>query len=331
MLVSLIATVLNEGDSIRRLMDSIVAQSRRPDEVVICDGGSTDHTLAVLQEYMDRLPLIIIEKSGANIAEGRNAAIATASHDVIAVTDAGVRLSPIWLEKLVEPFLADASCQVVSGFFLSEPFTSFEVAMGATVLPELQDIDPVAFNPSSRSIAFRRRTVIQIGGYPEWLDYCEDLILDFRLRAVTGSFAFAQEAVAYFRPRTSLRAFLRQYYLYARGDGKANLFFRRHLIRYLTYFAVLPGIVTLGVTKSFWWFLLLLAGAAVMLARPLQRLFSQWGSLSTTQKLVAMAWVPIIRVTGDLAKMAGYPVGWLWRWRHHPPDWHVQVKDVHIS
>ena len=54
--VSLIATVLNEGSEIRRLMESIAAQTRQPDEVIICDGGSTDNTAAVLGEYADRLP-----------------------------------------------------------------------------------------------------------------------------------------------------------------------------------------------------------------------------------------------------------------------------------
>jgi len=57
MRVSVICTVLNEGESIRRLMDSLVAQSRQPDEIVIVDGGSRDNTVAVIQEYSDRLPL----------------------------------------------------------------------------------------------------------------------------------------------------------------------------------------------------------------------------------------------------------------------------------
>ena len=38
--VSVIATVYNEHTSIERLLDSLAAQTRRPDEVVICDGGS---------------------------------------------------------------------------------------------------------------------------------------------------------------------------------------------------------------------------------------------------------------------------------------------------
>lgn len=319
MRVSLVATVLNEGDSIRGLMDSILAQTRQPDEVVICDGGSSDGTVGILREYADRLALTIVERPGANISQGRNAAIAAAAHPIIAVTDAGVRLTPAWLERLVAPFESDESVQGVAGFFLPDPHTPFEVAMGATVLPALSDINPRHFMPSSRSAAFRREALQAAGGYPEWLDFCEDLILDFRLAAQYGPFIFAPDAVAYFRPRPTLQAFIRQYYLYARGDGKARLFFRRHLIRYATYFAVLPAIVLAAVLINPLWLLLLLAGGLYMVAAPYRRLVTQWQGLSLRQKISAALWVPVIRVAGDLAKMAGYPVGVLWRWRHRPP------------
>ncbi len=323
MQVSLIVTILNEGDSLRRLLDSITAQTRPPDEVVICDGGSADNTPAILDEYADRLPLRVIERAGANISQGRNAAIEAAAHDLIAVTDGGVRLDPAWLARLLAPFEADPSLQVVSGFFLPNPQTPFEVAMGATVLPELRDIDPATFMPSSRSVAFRREAWERVGGYPEWLDFCEDLIFDFRLAAMVGAFGFVPEAVAHFRPRPTLRAFARQYYQYARGDGKANLFFHRHLIRYLTYLAALPLIVAASVMLSPWWLLALIAGGVYMVATPYRRLLAQWGDLGPGEKLAAALWVPVIRVTGDVAKMAGYPVGVAWRLRHHPPDWRV--------
>ena len=320
MQVSLIATVLNEGDSIRRLMESIANQTRQPDEFVICDGGSRDHTVAVIQSYADRLPLRVIVRPGANISEGRNAAIAAATHDVIAVTDAGVRLDPRWLEQIVRPF-SDPACHVAAGFFVPDPRTPFEVAMGATVLPELDDIDPKTFMPSSRSVAFRRAAVEQVGGYPEWLDFCEDLILDFRLDAAFGPFCFAPGAVAYFRPRTTLKAFGKQYYQYARGDGKANLFAKRHLIRYATYLLAGPALLALALKRSRWWLLGLAAGGAAMVATPYRRLFNQWRRLTPRGKATAAAWVPVIRVVGDVAKMIGYPVGLAWRARNHPPDW----------
>ena len=103
MRVTVISTVLNEGEAIRRLLDSLLAQTRRPDEVVIVDGGSRDNTVAVIQEYAGRLPLRVLVEPGANISRGRNVAIAAATGDVIASVDAGVWLEPQWLEKLVAP------------------------------------------------------------------------------------------------------------------------------------------------------------------------------------------------------------------------------------
>ena len=70
--VTFISTVLNEGESIRRLMDSLAAQTRPPDEVVIVDGGSRDDTAAILHEYADRLPLRVIVRPGANISMSLN-------------------------------------------------------------------------------------------------------------------------------------------------------------------------------------------------------------------------------------------------------------------
>jgi glycosyltransferase involved in cell wall biosynthesis len=154
--LSVIVTVYNEGSSIIRLLDSLAAQSRMPDEIVIVDGGSTDNTLEILKNYAARKErtLCVYSRPGTNISQGRNVAIAAAQGDIIAVTDAGVRLDPRWLEELACPFDQDADVNTVAGFFVPDPQTPFEVAMGATVLPAVTDVNPNTFLPSSRSVAF---------------------------------------------------------------------------------------------------------------------------------------------------------------------------------
>ncbi len=324
MKVSVIITVLNEAESLPALFDSLAGQTRPPDEVVVVDGGSVDGTLALLraEQARARFPLTILEQPGVNISQGRNVAIAAAQGDVIAATDAGVRLTPTWLERLVAPFEKPVSAEanVVAGFFRPDPHTLFEVAMGATVLPELRDVDPERFLPSSRSVAFRRRAAELVGGYPEWLDYCEDLILDLRLQRRFGPFIFAPGALVYFRPRRNLWAFIKQYYRYARGDGKANLWRRRHLVRYLTYLVAVPAIGVLGWRRRRWWALYLISIPGMFLT-PWRRLPPLWQDYGSLDRLKAVLWVPIIRVVGDVAKMIGYPVGLWWRWRYRPPDW----------
>ncbi len=313
---SIVCTVLNEGRSVEKLLDSIAGQSRAPDEIIVVDGGSSDDTVAILKSYAATrgLPLKVIVEPGANISRGRNAAIAAAAGPLIASTDAGVRLDQHWLEELYKPFQNDPPAVVVSGFFVPDPQSAFEAAMGATVLPALSDVNPATFLPSSRSIAFLKSSWQAAGGYPEWLDFCEDLIFDFRLRAEFGEFAFAPGAIAYFRPRGSLGAFFKQYYQYARGDGKADLWRKRHAIRYLTYLAALPLLLVLGLIVSPWWWLIIaVLGGSGLFIRPYQRLPRLWRPLSKLEKLQAICWIPIIRIAGDIAKMIGYPVGWKWR------------------
>ena len=313
--VTLIATVKNEGEALRPLLDSLLDQTRWPDEIVIVDGGSTDSTVDVLQEYAEWLPLQIIHAPQANISRGRNIAIDAAQGTIITATDAGVVLSPVWLEELVKPIEEDGA-QVVSGWFECDPYTDFEVVMGATVLPNLSDIEPDSFLPSSRSIAFLKTAWADAGGYPEWIDYCEDLLFDFALKEKTGTFSFAPYAIAYFRPRGSLRAFYKQYYLYARGDGKANLWPKRHLIRYATYLLGVPLIGRLlWEDKRIGWLLLIL-GVLGYSWRPAQRLRPLTSGWRPPSRVRAFALIPIIRFVGDVAKMVGYPVGLWWRWQN---------------
>ncbi len=321
MRVSLVATVLNEAHSLPRLLDGVAAQSRHPDEVVICDGGSTDGTIAIL-EAEDRFPLRLLQQPGANISQGRNKAIENAVGEIIAVTDAGVRLDSRWLERILTPF-EQGETSVVAGFFRPDPRTTFETALGATVLPELQDIQPEQFLPSSRSVAFRREAWDVVGGYPEWLDYCEDLVFDFRLRAEYGPFIFVPDALVYFRPRPTLRAFVVQYYRYARGDGKADLWRLRHAIRYVTYLGVGPLIGLAGALNSPAWWAAYLIAVPGMLWVPWRRLTRMWDDLPLLGKLQAVLLVPLIRIAGDIAKMTGYAAGIWWRWqrRGQIPDW----------
>jgi glycosyltransferase involved in cell wall biosynthesis len=315
--VSVVATVKDEAASIGRLLESLAVQTRPPDEVVIVDGGSSDGTIEAIEAWMleSALPIRLEVRPGANISQGRNAAVELARGELIACTDAGVRLSPEWLEALVEP-LEEGRAEVASGFFRPDPESPFEIAMGATVLPAPEEIQPRGFLPSSRSLAFRKQAWREVGGYPQWLDYCEDLVFDLKLRRRGCRFEFVPQAIAHFRPRSSLPAFFRQYYQYARGDGKAHLWPARHALRYASYLALLPLCIALGLSRGPLWWLIAALGAAAYLWTPYKRLRPMLRGLAWSERLEAVLWVPLIRATGDIAKMVGYPVGVLWRFRY---------------
>ncbi len=315
MQISVIATVKNEGEHLYDLLNSLLDQSLQPDEVVICDGGSTDSTLSILGEYKQWLPISIISAPGSNISAGRNKAIAFAQGPIIAATDAGVTLSTRWLEAITQP-IRQGEAAVVSGWFEGDPYTDFEVVMSATVLPSVEDINPDTFLPSSRSVAFLKSAWEAVDGYPEWLDYSEDLVFDRALRRLHGPFPFQSEATAYFRPRGSLRSYFVQYYRYARGDGKAHLWPLRHIIRYATYLLGLPFILGLIWREKWAGWLLLALGTGAYTRRPAERLWEDTWGWPPPARLRAFALIPIIRVVGDIAKMLGYPVGLLWRLRN---------------
>jgi hypothetical protein len=146
-------------------------------------------------------------------------------------------------------------------------------------------------------------------------------VFDLKLRASYGQCQFVPDALVYFRPRTSLRAFFKQYYLYARGDGKASLWFKRHMARYAAYLVALPVLVAgmVALPDPIWRWLCVAAlasGAIGYLRAPYRRLVAGWAPLPIIEKLRAAALIPLIRVVGDVAKMLGYPVGVWWRWRH---------------
>jgi len=312
--VSLVLTVKDEAASLPELLASLERQRRWPDEIVIVDGGSRDGTVALLERWRERLPLRIILAPGSTIAEGRNRAIAEATGEIVAVTDGGVVLEPDWLERLVAPFDEDEPPDVVSGFFVADPRTPVELALAVATLPDADEIDPARFLPSSRSVAFRRSLFLAGLRYPEWLDYCEDVVFDLRLRRAGARFRFVPQATVRYRPRRSLRAFALQYFRYARGDGKAGLFAARHAVRYATYWVFVP----LVLRSRRWWLLLLAAlGAAAYLRRPYRRLWRRRTAYPPSWVVRAMLLVPLVRAIGDFAKQAGYPVGLLWRWRRY--------------
>ncbi|MCY3935849.1 MAG: glycosyltransferase [Chloroflexi bacterium] len=329
--ISLLLTVKNEAASLPTLLPSIREQSRLPDELIIIDGGSDDGTyetlLAFAAERSRRgagFRVLVEQLTGANISQGRNAAVARSRGSILAITDAGVVLPEDWLENITAPLRKDREWDVVSGFFHALPKNAFELALSAVTLPLPQEINRQRFLPSSRSIALRRPAWERVGGYPEWLDYGEDLILDLRLRARGARFLFLPTVSVGYRPRKNLPEYGRQYFRYARGDGKANLWPMRHAVRYSVYLLLTPALIYLGIFLHGVFFLLLLLGALLYLGplyRRLPALAKRNPGLQLWQRCFAWFWVAPLRAYGDLAKMLGYPLGWWWRLRHRPPPW----------
>lgn len=323
-MISVIVPVLNEADNIQFLLDSFVVQTLALDEIIIVDGGSSDNTVAILESYQEKLPLRILHRPHGNISISRNLAISTARHDIIAATDAGLTLAPDWLEHITHPLLKNSAVSVVGGISIIHSHTRIETVIGAIDSRLPDEINPERFLPTSRCIAFRKSVWLGVGGYPEWLDYSEDLIFILRVKQGVGHCVYEPRAAVYYEPRSTPVEFFVQYYRYARGDGKADLWFKRHAARYLTYFVLLPLLIVLSmrVHPALWG--ILVAGMIGYLRAPYRRLFIALKSKKTRRAadvLFGVLLLPLFRLIGDVAKMTGYPIGRLWRWQQHPPEW----------
>jgi glycosyltransferase involved in cell wall biosynthesis len=310
--IALIVTVLNEEASLSMFLCGLEKQSCLPAEIIITDGGSVDRTVELLEcwDIPSGVKMSVITVKGANISRGRNIAIERASHERVAVTDAGTALDPDWLLELQHGF--EGGADVVSGFFVPTGKTFFERTLARVVTPLLDEINPEEFLPSSRSVGFTKSAWSSAGGYPEWLDYCEDLVFDLALRATGARFTFAPKAIVTWSARSDLRGFGKQYFRYARGDGKAGLFARRHAARYLAYAL---GILLLSQGISEPWLLTPLAfgllGYQFKFFRRILKDREQFGS----RLFVALLLTPALVTFGDLAKMIGYPAGCIWKRR----------------
>ena len=305
--ISVCATVKNEAGAVEELISDLKSQTRSPDEVVVVDGGSTDGTGRRLAAGLDEWTAFkLIDYPGSNIAQGRNRAVAESSGDIVALLDAGLRLKPEWLESLAGPLESQPAVDVVFGYVLSRPTRFFEAVLGAVTIPDESEIDPDEYPPSAGSLAFRREFAEECV-FPEWLDFGEDMYLDLKWRAQRRALLHASGADVGFRPRRDLRAFFRQYFNYAKGDGKAGMWWSRHLIRYCSY-AVGAWLCFLAPSRPFALLLLAVAGTAY-LRRPYLRLSRLIPRMSPQAALSAVALVPAIRAAGDTAKMLGFLIG----------------------
>ncbi len=219
--VSLITTLKNEKDTVVPWLESLAGQTRPPDEVVIVDGGSTDGTLQILEEFAQQypLPLKLISEPGANVARGRNIAVTHASHDVIACVDLGCHLDSNWLERITYPFEDDPDMQVVGGW--SDSVKTSKIKMLLLGI-KLADVNPQSFMPSSRSIAFTKAAWEKVCGYPEWIRITgEDTFFNIELKKACRHWAFVPEAIVWWEAPDGISTYWRKLRHWATGDGEA--------------------------------------------------------------------------------------------------------------
>lgn len=314
-MISLIATVYNEENNIKTWLDSLNAQTRLPDEIVIVDGGSSDQTWDILREEARYNETLHVFQEKCNISKGRNIAIGHAKGDVIVATDAGCVYAPEWfasLAKVIEQedvsFAATAFGPLLNQ---KDSFLTYLLAAATTPAPREFMRD---WLPSSRSVAFSKKLWEKVGGYPEWLPICEDIVFDIKIMSHKTQIEYVREPLVFWAPRPTLGAYMKQLYRYTKSDGHAKLWPMRHAIRYITY---VLGVVlfALSFVYSLWLLTLLFFGGVIYM----QKFWKRWAQYAKKLSLLKhlFGYIVLIGVVflGDLAKMSGWPIGVLERWR----------------
>jgi glycosyltransferase involved in cell wall biosynthesis len=307
--ISLICTVYNEGESLYNLMESILDQERRPDEVVFVDGGSSDETVEILRDYGRAHDFIRFEvEEGANISEGRNRAIELASHDYLVGTDGGCVPDPSWCAAMEDAF--EAGHEALSGLFRPSSSSLFEfvqgeVRAGYTARGDVPDDWP----PSSRSVGFTREAWEEAGGYPEHLYTGEDARFNAEVREAGYEWHVVRDAFVEWEMRPTWRSYWNQFYTYGVGDARAGNMFDY------------PGEI-FGVSKVFWRTSATWAGVLGLLLTPLSTICAVAGLLGFGSQLAfkhgalkssvreegvktVPYWIGIVLV-GSLAHFTGY-------------------------
>ncbi len=217
-------TVYNEGKTIKKEIESFLNQTRVPDEIIILDSLSKDNTVQIIKSFKSKIIKIIEKKSDMGTA--RNIAIVKAKNEIILVTDGGCILDKNWVSEMMKPF-EDNKADVVGGIFFPLAKNVFDKSQGAVICKSLEEIDEKKFMPSSRSLGFKKKVWKDVDGYPKHEIGGEDTRFVLNIIEKGYKITITKKAIVYWRMR-SLKSFIRQFYLYAKGEVRAgNLAFPR--------------------------------------------------------------------------------------------------------
>lgn len=360
--VSFILTLLNEEKDISVFLDSLFEQSALSEEIVIVDGGSTDDTLGILINYfknkIENFKIIdedlkkdlkfrgnilfdapgviadsgknfssinvkIFQVKGAKISEGRNFAIKNTACEIICVSDSGCVLDKDWLLNITKPFQSGRELYVVGGYNYAITNNFLQSCLAASIMRKKEEIKKYGYMPSSRNLSFKKSAWFQSGGYPEFMDYGEDMKFNFNLMSKGYEIYYNPEALVYWKMRDNLAKIFKQFFRYAKGDALGKMYSYRHLIRFFSPI-VLTAIIVLSVIFSPWFLLILIILFAVYSFKPYRRINYIWDNPTISpyivlrkynnlkknfSKTVAVFFIPFLLTYIDLAKLSGYIYG----------------------
>ena len=125
-LVSIVTVVYNAADCLKETIESVLRQTYPNLEYILVDGGSTDQTLSIIQDYEDFIDYWVSEPD-RGLYDAMNKGIALSTGQLIGILNAGDRYEPEAIATLVEhwqnqtqPAIFTGNCLVLTEKFDQE-------------------------------------------------------------------------------------------------------------------------------------------------------------------------------------------------------------------
>ena len=113
--ISLITVVLNGEAFLKECIESVINQKYRHIEYIIIDGGSTDRSLSIIEQYRSRTDYFISEKD-KGLYDAINKGIAVSTGDVIGILNADDMLANDQvIEKIATAFKQNTNIEGIYG------------------------------------------------------------------------------------------------------------------------------------------------------------------------------------------------------------------------
>jgi glycosyltransferase involved in cell wall biosynthesis len=304
--VSLVVPVRDEEATLVGLVGSIRAQTVLPAEVLLVDGGSSDRTpeLARAVEEEDTR-FRYIEAGPATPGRGRNVGIRAARNEWVALTDAGIRLEPNWLDELTRPVLEGASLDVVYGNYepVEDSFFTQCAALAYTPAKRARPGGGISRGPSVATMLLRRSVWEAVGGFPDGRA-AEDLVFMERLERSGARIGWATRATVHWQLRPDLGSTFRKFALYSKHNVWAGRQYDWHY-GVLRFYLLAAPFVGLALFHHPAWLLVPVLGGLARVVKMIWRRAesNRWTTLLDPGRVGLVA---LILLTIDLATFVGW-------------------------
>ncbi len=198
--VSVIIPVHNGASTIGRALTSVFDQTFSDYEIVICDDGSTDDTLAVLAKYGDKVRVVRQANRGPSAA--RNAAVAASRGELIALIDRDDQWLPNKLELAVNAMRADAGAALLYSDMIvvneaGEEFRRSQIRPETAHAPTMDEMLARIWPIVPSTVVMRRDAFDRAGGFCEQLLSAEDIHFSLLMRE-QGHFIYLPDRLVRF-------------------------------------------------------------------------------------------------------------------------------------